>query len=107
MTASSHLTIRNVPADLARALHAEARRRRTSLNSTAKDILSRALGVHPETGYDNGLSRLAGTWNEEQLQEFERATACFEAVDDEVWSEGERGPGRPGSRARVTRRPRR
>ena len=33
----------------------------------------------------NGLARFAGTWTEEQFQEFEKATEVFERVDPELW----------------------
>lgn len=85
MTAPRHLTIRDVSSELARALKAEARRRGASLNQTVKELLGRALGLGPSAAYDNGLGALAGTWSAEELDEFEKATAGFEAVDDEIW----------------------
>jgi hypothetical protein len=30
-------------------------------------------------------SRLAGTWSKTDVAEFERATAVFEKVDEEMW----------------------
>ena len=32
----------------------------------------------------NGIERLAGGWSEEDLRQFERATACFEKIDDAI-----------------------
>lgn len=34
---------------------------------------------------DNGLGALAGTWRAEDLAEFEEATRCFEAIDEDLW----------------------
>jgi plasmid stability protein len=85
VTAPRHLSVRDIPAELARALKAEARRRHASVNQTAKDLLARALGLDPESRYDNGLGALAGTWSTADHAEFERATAGFETVDDELW----------------------
>jgi len=85
MTASRHVTIRGVPAEVARALKAEARRRGTSINKTANDLLRRALGLDADAPFDNGLGALAGGWSARELTEFEKATAGFEAVDDEIW----------------------
>ena len=83
---SGHLTIRGVPEDVARQLKAEAKRRGQSLNETVKLVLRRGLGLHETEAYDNGLRSLAGTWSDEQLREFERAAACFEEIDEDLWS---------------------
>ena len=80
-----HLTLRNVPAAVMRALDREKKQRRTSLNRAAIDALGRALGVNPEEPSDNGLGALAGTWDAADLKAFQRATAVFEQVDDELW----------------------
>ena len=79
------LTIRKVDPRLARALELETRRRGTSLNQTVLDVLSHALGVALSAPRTNGLARLAGTWTARDHAEFERATAVFERVDDELW----------------------
>ncbi len=86
MSAPRHFSLRGVPADLARSLKAEARRRGASLNQTAKDILRRGLNLHADAPEDNGLRALAGTWSDDDLADFERATAFFEEVDDETWA---------------------
>jgi kynureninase len=67
---------------LAKALAAECRRRRTSLNRTVIDLLGRALGAGAET---NGIEALAGTWSRAELAAFERATAQTERIDEELW----------------------
>jgi hypothetical protein len=80
-----HLTVRNVPPELALALAKEKRSRGKSLNQTVLDLLSKALGVAVGTAPANGLEKLAGTWNEAELQSFEEATAMFEQIDEEQW----------------------
>jgi len=77
------LTIRNLPSDLAEALEREKRRRGMSLNQTVIDLLDQGLGTRGARS--NGLSRLAGGWSEEEFRDFERATAQFEEVDEELW----------------------
>lgn len=77
------LTIRNLPRDVADALEQEKRRRGESLNQTVIELLTQGLGVR--TPRSNGLARLAGTWNEEEFQEFQHAVAPFEEIDDELW----------------------
>ena len=81
----THLTVRNVPAELAEALMAEKTRRGGSLNATVIDLLRRALGVAPDASYDNGLGRHAGDWSKADLQEFEANTRMFGQVDEELW----------------------
>jgi len=77
------LTIRNLPPGIADALEREKRRKGKSLNQTVIDLLGQGLGTQGTRS--NGLSRLAGGWDEEEFQDFERATAQFEAVDEELW----------------------
>ena len=77
------LTIRNLPASLAKALEREKRRRGTSVNQTVLDLLSQGLGVGSPRS--NGLRRLAGTWSEADFRQFKDATASFEQVDAELW----------------------
>jgi hypothetical protein len=77
------LTIRNLPPNLAEALEREKRRRGQSLNQTVIDLLGQGLGAPGVRS--NGLSRLAGGWSEDEFRDFERATAPFEAVDEELW----------------------
>jgi plasmid stability protein len=76
------LTIRNVPDDLDKALQRERARRGKSLNQTVLELLRQrlAVGVKPS----NGLGRLAGGWSARDQAAFERATAVFEEVDEEV-----------------------
>ena len=79
-----HLTIRQVPPELADALDEEKRRRGTSLNRTVLDLLTQALGVRASRR-SNGLARLAGTWSEDDLRQFDDAVALTEQIDEELW----------------------
>ena len=80
-----HLTIRDVPADLAKALDSAKRMKGVSLNRTVLALLRQALGLETTTVFDNGLRKLAGTWSERELHLFEANTALFEQVDEELW----------------------
>lgn len=79
-----YLTVRNLPADLARALEREKVRSGRSLNQTVIDLLRRALGLG-EAEPSNGLAALAGSWSARDLAEFEAAVADFERIDEELW----------------------
>ena len=90
MNASKHaktgfLTVRDVPPELTRALQEEKHRRGTSLNRLVIELLSQALGLDWRQPRRNGLEKLAGDWSQKDLEEFERATAVFEKVDEEQW----------------------
>jgi hypothetical protein len=80
-----HLTIRNVPAEIAEALNEERLRSRVSLNQTVIELLGRALGVAGREEKSNGLARLAGTWTEGEHKSFEAAVAVTEQIDEELW----------------------
>jgi hypothetical protein len=80
-----HLTIRQVPPELARALDEEKRRRGVSLNRAVLDLLAHALGLGSSVPRTNGLAELAGTWSEAELEEFEKAVALTEQIDEELW----------------------
>jgi plasmid stability protein len=80
-----YLTVRDVPSDVAKALRTETRRRGKSLNQTVIDLLKQALGLGWDSPRANGLEKLAGTWSQEELDRFERATAVFEHIDEEEW----------------------
>lgn len=79
------LTVRSVDEALAKALEAEARRRRCSVNQTVLEILEQGLGLSGAAGFDNGLGKLAGTWTEDEAKAFEASIAPFEQVDEELW----------------------
>jgi hypothetical protein len=81
----THLTVRGVESDTARALDREKRRRGKSLNETVKELLRQSLGIAVDGKRDNGLAKFAGDWSQADLREFERATKSFEKIDAELW----------------------
>lgn len=80
---ASHLTVRNLPTELAAALDKERQRRGTSLNQTVIDLLRQSLGV--TSTRSNGVGRLAGTWTKSEHQQFLSAIRQFETIDQEFW----------------------
>lgn len=83
--APRHLTVRNVPEELGRALRKETRKRGTSLNQTVIDLLGHGLGISSSKRHSNGLRRLAGTWSEADHSQFVKALDITEKVDEEIW----------------------
>jgi hypothetical protein len=80
-----HLTIRNVPPDVARRLDEEKQLRRKSLNQTVVDLLAEILGLGTQGRRSNGLAQLSGQWSREEQEKFERAVAHTEQIDEELW----------------------
>lgn len=80
---ASHLTVRNLPEELADALAREKRRRGTSLNQTVIDLLEQSLGVRGIRS--NGLRQLAGTWTADDQREFLASIRCLDEIDQDLW----------------------
>jgi hypothetical protein len=79
-----HLTIHNIPPEVAEALEKQKGQSRTSLNQTVIDLLGQALGVC-KGAKSNGLAVLAGTWTKKDHARFEAAIAVTEQIDEELW----------------------
>lgn len=80
-----HLTVRNLPPPIAKALEKERRRRGKSLNKTVIELLGQGLDVALPHGRNNGLRRLAGTWSEAELKRFNKAIIATEVIDEDLW----------------------
>ncbi|WP_298268337.1 hypothetical protein [Geobacter sp.] len=80
------MTLRGIDETIAEALKKKARREDISVNAVVLKLLRESLGIEKKRNvvYDD-LDHLAGTWNAQDLAEFERATAVFEKVDEEMW----------------------
>jgi hypothetical protein len=81
----SHITLRQIPDAIEKALRTLARNRGTSLNKTIISLLARAMGMADGTPKARDLSDLAGTWTEEEAREFDENTRAFEQIDENIW----------------------
>lgn len=79
------LTLRDIPEDLEKEIRRIARERGTSINKTIRELLSESLGIDQSSGKKRDLSDFAGFWDEEEAEEFDKATEVFEKVDEELW----------------------
>ena len=81
------MTLRGIDDAISGALKEKALREDTSVNSATLRILKESLGIDKKkrTAVYNDLDHLAGTWNADDVEEFESATAVFEKVDDDMW----------------------
>ena len=76
-------TIRDIPKDVDKALRAKARAEGKSLNQTAVEVITGALGVRQPRRKYRDLSKLVGSWVEDP--EFDRLMKEQDRVDPELW----------------------
>lgn len=81
------ITIHNVDEHLAALLKKRADEAGTSVNRTVKRLLEQALGLkpRPDGGNRHEFAAFLGVWSDEELSQFNSATADLEAVDDADW----------------------
>jgi hypothetical protein len=81
------ITLHKLDSALAGKLEQRARERGQSLNRTAQDLLRSALGLKGPQGFDrtDSFLDLFGTWNEEDVREFEERVADLNRVDPVDW----------------------
>jgi hypothetical protein len=91
---SRTITIRDMPPELERRVEAMASEEGMSLAQTVIRLLLRATGLREPDGPGEGHNRmerqhdlddLAGTWDAEEVAEFERALAAQRRIDPRVW----------------------
>lgn len=83
----TNMTLRGLDEKTAEALKERARKEGTSVNAVTLRLLRESLGTDKRKRkviYDD-LDHLAGTWSREDAAEFERNTAVFEKVDEDLW----------------------
>lgn len=83
----SSITIDSLDDGTLRCLKEEARRRGLDLSTTAGELLKERFANVSSVGQPGAatLGSLAGTWTEQDEQEFRAATTAFEQIDQELW----------------------
>ena len=56
-----------------------------SLSQTVIRLLEAATGGRPDAPKRDLLSQIAARWSDREAEVFDRVTAFFELVDDEMW----------------------
>lgn len=81
------MTLRGVDDTIAALLKEKARQEETSVNAVMLRILRESLGIDKKkrSAVHNDLDSLAGTWSSQESDDFLRATAVFEKVDEDMW----------------------
>ena len=81
----SQITLRDIPQELDRRLRELAQAQNKSLNKTIIQVLVESLHLGDGRDRKRNLSDLAGTWSDEEAEEFETNTRIFERLDEEMW----------------------
>jgi len=83
----SALTLHAIDSRLSTRLASYARRRNKSLNQSAKELLSSALGLDeaPRTDHSADLERFIGAWDDETADRLRENLEHFSAIDEERW----------------------
>ena len=84
MRIMNQLTVRNIPSEVDTKLRSLAEQSGLSLNQTVIRLLETATGQRPHAPRRD-LSQIAARWTAHEAADFDRATAPFESVDEEVW----------------------
>ena len=80
------ITVRNLPPAVAKAVKEKARREKLSLNRAVVRLLEEATGEKPgKKVIHHDLDHLAGTWSEEEYQQFMAALREQRQIDPGMW----------------------
>jgi hypothetical protein len=80
------ITVHGLDDSVYELLKSKAQAEGRSLNKTTKGLLQEALGVHPMArSYREDFMDLFASWTEEDLRDFEQATAELRQVDPGDW----------------------
>lgn len=81
------ITIHNLDPELEKGITSKSRRLGLSLNKTIKKLLRQSMNLSPKkkSNKKTDFSDLAGTWTQEEYEEFERNTKDQEKIFKEDW----------------------
>jgi hypothetical protein len=96
------ITLRRVDDLTAKTLKERARKEGLSVNSFLLQLVrdSLKIGKKNRSVVYHDLDHLAGTWNRHDLAEFERNTAEFERIDEQLWKEPHKAYSAKGKKPR-------
>jgi hypothetical protein len=82
------VTLRNLPPELARAIHRRARERGVSLSKTVVGLLEESMGLRGRRHANrlhHDLDALAGRWSSAEATAFGKAVAAQRRIDPDLW----------------------
>ena len=82
------ITIHGLDDPLDTLIRQRAKKNKTSLNKTIKQLLAEALGLKQTNQDDNkkDFHDLSGVWTREEAKAFLQDTDDFETIDEKDWS---------------------
>jgi hypothetical protein len=81
------VTLRKLPAKLAKAIRQEASRKGTSINKAVISLLETRAMVRSRDrlAVHDDLDNLAGSWSKKEAADFDKALAAQRTIDPELW----------------------
>jgi hypothetical protein len=82
------ITLRNLPPELVERIEQESAQRGTSLNKTVIRLLEEALlraATEQKHPVHHDLDSLAGSWSQQEADEFDQALGQQRSIDKELW----------------------
>lgn len=79
------ITLRQVPENIDTLVRLISKKQNKSINKTIIALLEKALGLKENSNKKRDLSKLAGTWDKSQTEEFIKNTKLFDKIDMEIW----------------------
>lgn len=81
------ITLRNIPAEVQRAIRAKARQKNISVNKAVIELLQERIGIleNQKTTLHRDLDELAGSWSGREAKAFERAIEVGRQIDEGLW----------------------
>ncbi|HEX9725391.1 MAG TPA: hypothetical protein VGC53_14025 [Vicinamibacteria bacterium] len=79
------ITLRNLPAELERAILKRARHTGVSINKTVIALLEESVGPRKQNARHHELDDLCGAWSNEEAKRFDEALAEQRTIDSEMW----------------------
>jgi plasmid stability protein len=81
------ITLRNIPAEVQKAIRAKARQKRISVNKAVLELLQERVGIleRPQKTPYGDLDELAGAWTAKEASSFETAVGAVRRIDAELW----------------------
>ena len=81
------ITLRNIPAEVQKAIRSKAQQKRISVNKAVIELLQERIGILQErkkTAHHD-LDELAGSWSAREAKTFESAVEIGRQIDEDLW----------------------
>lgn len=83
-----NFNLRGISPEVMAILKKDAEDKKTSVNLIIIKFIEQGIGYAPKGKRKvyHDLDHLAGTWSEQEAQDFEKNIKAFESIDKELWS---------------------